>query len=96
MHELGHGLGFANFVSEDSGEGPLGLPDIYGAFSYDNTRAKYWNQMTNKERKASAVNTGNLVWHGPTVSGRAPSVFNRPTSTRTWDSCSRPATSSRC
>ena len=75
MHEFGHGIGFANFISEPAGTGPLGLPDIYTVFSRDNTQNKQWNQMTNLERAASAVNTGNVVWNGPNVVAAAPGVL---------------------
>ena len=72
MHEFAHGLGFANFVDDATGNAILGLADIYSVFSRDNTFGKHWNQMDKRERKASAVNTGNLVWDGPTVFAEAP------------------------
>ena len=37
MHEIAHGLGFANFINEATGTSPLGLPDIYSKFSLDLT-----------------------------------------------------------
>lgn len=81
LHELGHGLGFANFIDEDgsptdpAGSGPLGLPDIYTVFTRDNTADKQWNQMNDRERAVSAVNTGNVVWNGPTVTTEATNVL---------------------
>jgi hypothetical protein len=75
LHEFGHGLGFSGFTSVTSGAQDLGLPDIYGVYSRDNTFGKQWNQMNNNERQASAINTGNLVWNGPSVVAEAPSVL---------------------
>ncbi len=75
LHEFGHGLGFASFADESNGEQPLGLPDIYGVYSRDNTADKQWNQMNDNERVASAINTGNLVWNGPSVVAAAPGIL---------------------
>ena len=72
MHELAHGLGFANFIDDATGEAILNMADIYTVFSRDNTSGKNWNQMTNGERSDSAVNTGNLVWTGPAVEVATP------------------------
>lgn len=76
LHELGHGVGFANFIDDESGSGPAGLPDIYTVFSRDNTMRKQWNQMSDLERAASEVNSGNVVWNGPTVVGDAPGILD--------------------
>jgi hypothetical protein len=75
MHEFGHGLGFANFIDDASGSATWGLADIYSVFSRDNTLGRHWNQMDRTERRFSAVNTGNLVWDGPTVFTEAPGVL---------------------
>jgi hypothetical protein len=65
LHELGHGLGFSVLtVSTSSGARSGGLPSIWEGFMYDNTTGKTWLQMTNAERKASAVNNLNLAWTG--------------------------------
>lgn len=64
LHEIGHGLGFANFVNEATGTLFNGLCDIYTVFSFDNTLQKNWCEMTDAERQFSAVNTGNVVWTG--------------------------------
>ena len=81
MHEIGHGLGFANFESEASGAFSGGLPDIYSTFTYDNTQGKFWPDMTAQERRASAINYGNVVFTGANaVMGAALTldVRNRP------------------
>jgi hypothetical protein len=67
LHELGHGLGFSTLVSATSGGEFLGFPDRYETSIRDNSTGQTWDQMTNAQRVASAVNTGNLVWNGPVV-----------------------------
>ena len=42
----------------------------------DVTTGKRWIDMTNDERKASAVNTGNLVWAGQFTTNVVPSVLD--------------------
>ena len=67
LHEFGHGLGFASFTDEETGAQAQGIPSIYDRFLLDNTTGKTWPQMTDAERVASAINSGNLVWNGPQV-----------------------------
>ena len=67
LHEFGHGLGFANFMTEANGTALLGLGDVYSAFTRDNGSGLYWNQMEKSERARAAVNTNNEVWRGPNV-----------------------------
>ncbi|WP_256078734.1 PA domain-containing protein [Massilia sp. YIM B04103] len=75
LHELGHGLGFAvstvqtstgyRYAADGSGFGPTGgLPSVWESFMFDNTKQKSWLQMTNAERKASAINPLQLAWTG--------------------------------
>lgn len=64
MHELGHGLGFTNGVGE-TGESPRdGFFVIYDRLVFDNTQNLFWPNMTVAQRRASAVNTGNVVIAG--------------------------------
>ncbi len=65
MHEYAHGLGFASFASAANGTLLAGYPDAYNVFAYHNPSGKFWPQMTNAERKAAAVDTGNVVFTGP-------------------------------
>ncbi|MBL8182921.1 MAG: hypothetical protein JNL64_15085, partial [Blastocatellia bacterium] len=67
LHEMGHGLGFSSFVNGSTGALNSGFPDIYTRFMFDRTTTKYWNEMTNAERQASALNVGNVLWDGPNV-----------------------------
>jgi hypothetical protein len=75
LHEFGHGLGFANFVSEISGNGVSGRGDIFSQYTQDVTTGKNWNQMTPAERVASAINTDKVVWSGRHVNDAVPSTL---------------------
>lgn len=78
LHELGHGLGFQTFTS-NSGSQLSGFPSIYDRFLFDNTQNKTWPQMTDAERAASVINTGNLVWIGQQVLNDVPGMLANPT-----------------
>ena len=67
--------GFSEFISEGTGAGIAGLPDVYSANMLDTDLGLTWNVMTPAERLASQVNTGNLVWIGSNVTAAAPSVL---------------------
>lgn len=77
LHEFGHGLGFQNFTSGTSGTflGPPFLPAVWDHFMFDNTTGKYWIQMTNAERQASALNVRKVVWTGANVTTNVPGVL---------------------
>jgi PA domain-containing protein len=76
LHEFGHGLGFANFVTEASGSQPLGLTDIFSIYTFDTQTGLHWSQMTtNAQRQASAINSNRVVWDGINVTAAAPSVL---------------------
>jgi hypothetical protein len=75
LHEFGHGLNFQQFATLSSGAQISGLTDIYGRHLLDTTTGKTWDQMTNAERAASALNSRRVVWTGGTVNGEVPSVL---------------------
>jgi len=75
MHELAHGLGFANFVNESTGAGPGGLTDAYSRLTYDTAIGKHWHEMTDAERVVSATSPGHVVWDGNHVRAQAPHVL---------------------
>jgi len=77
LHELGHGLGFANFVTEATGSLLLGGADIYSQYTLDVTTKKNWNSMTNAERQASAINVRKVSWDGVHVNKNVPAVLHR-------------------
>ena len=72
MHEYGHGLGFANFTDESTGQFLGGVPDVYSQFTFDNTRLLFWPEMTDGQRQASAINDGNVVFTGAATGIGAP------------------------
>lgn len=76
LHELGHGLGFANFVNELTGTLALGFPDIYSQYTLDTVTNRIWNGMTDAERAASAVNVRKVSWSGLHVNAAVPQVLS--------------------
>ena len=78
LHEMGHGLGFANFINEATGAS-LGSPalddDIYAQYSLDVSTGENWNQMTNGERVVSAINSRRVVWNGDNVTAETANVL---------------------
>ncbi|HEU4602408.1 MAG TPA: PA domain-containing protein [Steroidobacteraceae bacterium] len=79
MHEVGHGLGFSNFISEGDGLPPaypdFPYPDIYERHTLDTTLGKTWDQLTPEQIVASATNTAHVVWKGRQVTRSAPLVL---------------------
>jgi len=71
MHEVAHGLGFQNFISEATGNRVDGRSDVYMANTVDLDLGR-WNTLTAAQIVASAVNTGRVVWDGPVVTANAP------------------------
>lgn len=67
LHEIGHGVGFSSFVTGSTGAFLAGFPDIYSRYMWDETVDLYWYQMTDAQRQASALNTNNVFWDGPSV-----------------------------
>ncbi len=67
LHEMGHGLGFSTFVNGTTGVLNGGFPDVYSTHMFDQTTSKYWNDMSDAERAASAINDDNVYWDGPNV-----------------------------
>jgi len=77
LHELGHGLGFANLVNENTGTLNSNTPDIYSQYTIDVDSNKNWNEMTNAERQASAINIRKVSWNGVNVNQMVPIVLHR-------------------
>jgi hypothetical protein len=81
MHEVAHGLGFQNFANEATGTTPLDLPDVYMANTFDLLYGLPWNfdfgdiETSRLLVRLSSVNTGNVVWTGPSVTANAPKVL---------------------
>lgn len=77
LHELGHGLGFANFVNETAGTLLAGFKDVYSQYTLDVDKNLVWNQMTDLERRESAVNVRKVSWNGLHVNAAVPGVLGR-------------------
>ncbi|MFY9825884.1 MAG: hypothetical protein WAM82_31225 [Thermoanaerobaculia bacterium] len=72
LHEIAHGLGFLTIVDLTTGglaQGQTGPPmdDDFELFLENHSTGKKWPQMTNAERLASSLDTGDLHWTGPSV-----------------------------
>ena len=75
LHEFGHGLNFQQFATLSSGAQINNQTDIYGRHILDTTTGLRWNQMTNAQRAASAINSFHVVWDGAQVTSEIPSVL---------------------
>jgi hypothetical protein len=75
IHELGHGLGFANFANEATGTLFQNGKDVYSEYTLDTTTNKLWNNMTNAERQASAIRVRKISWNGVNVNKDVPKVL---------------------
>lgn len=76
LHEFAHGLGFSSFASVTSGAYLGGLSDVYSKFYFDDTLGLFRDEMTDAQRKASAINPRNVAWTGPAVTGAVPAVLS--------------------
>ena len=67
LHELGHGLGFGSLVDVTTGQKALGFDDTYMLNVENHTTGTLFPAMTDAERLAAIVDTGDLHWAGPAV-----------------------------
>lgn len=67
LHEFCHGLGFVSTVSLNTGSKLNGYNDTFMLNLEDHTTGKLYPNMTDSERSAASVNTGNLHWVGSNV-----------------------------
>jgi hypothetical protein len=75
LHELGHGLGFSTQVTLSTGALFMTFKDRYMTFLFDNTVGLNWANMTNTQRRNSAINPGNVAWVGSTAIAAAPMIL---------------------
>ena len=78
VHEFAHGLGF--FTIADASGAFLGtppMPAIFDRFIYDDTLGQTWDKLTNTQRAASAVNSGNLTWSGTAANAFASTYLGK-------------------
>jgi hypothetical protein len=76
LHELAHGLGFNDYVNDETGEFYFGFTDIYTRHLLDTTTGLNWHQMTAAQRRISARNYGRVVWDGEWVRETVPEVLS--------------------
>jgi hypothetical protein len=76
LHEFAHGLGFQQFADLTTGAQFLNMSDVYGRNLFDLTLGKTWDQMTDTERKNSAINYNRVVWKGKEVTGAVPCALD--------------------
>lgn len=67
LHEMGHGLGFQTYTNAQTGAFNSGFPSIYDRFAFDRDVNLHWHEMTQAQRAASGINTGDLMWDGANV-----------------------------
>jgi hypothetical protein len=83
LHEIGHGLNFANAVNEVTGTIPIPagqtvpFSDVYSNYTLDVTTNKTWGAMTAAERAASAINARKVSWNGLHVKESVPDVLEK-------------------
>ncbi|UUZ57459.1 hypothetical protein LP419_04300 [Massilia sp. H-1] len=75
LHEIAHGLGFQGFTDEETGEQFEGLPSVWDFFLVDSRNGKLWADMSNAERRLSAVSGNFLAWNGPNVKAAVPQAL---------------------
>lgn len=77
-HEFAHGLGFVSLDNLQTGAPAIaGYTWVWDVLLYDTAIGKFWDEMSNAQRVASAVNAPNLVWSGHNAAGAAP-IYYRP------------------
>ena len=64
LHEIGHGIGVLSLVNPNTGAKLVGFDDAYERWLWD-WNLGGWPGMTDAQRVASAVNTGQVVFWGP-------------------------------
>jgi hypothetical protein len=67
LHELAHGLGFLTFVDLASGSKLFGFDDVYMRNLENHSTGLLYPAMTDAQRVAASINTGNLHWVGANV-----------------------------
>ena len=64
LHEIGHGIGVLSLVSLSTGAKFSGFDDAYERWLWDWSTGG-WPDMTNAQRLASSINTGQVIFWGP-------------------------------
>ena len=75
LHEFAHGLNFQTFYNTANGAPFQGHTDIYARYLLDRNVGLTWPDLANSQVAASAIDFGNLVWSGDTVTQSVPNVL---------------------
>jgi hypothetical protein len=75
LHELAHGLGFSSWIDLDSGMPEESGMDVFTAHILDLAVNKTWRELTNDERRASALRVRGLAFQGAHTSKAVPSTL---------------------
>lgn len=67
LHELGHGLGFLSLTNGQTGSKFYGYDDSFSVHLEDHNNGLNWPDMTDAQRRASAVSGNRLHWTGSQV-----------------------------
>ncbi len=67
LHEIAHGLGFLTFVDLASGAKFAGFNDIFMTFLENHSTGLFYPAMSDAQRVAASINSGNLHWVGANV-----------------------------
>ena len=67
LHEIAHGLGFLTMVDENTGQRLGRFDDVFMKFLVDAHSGVAWPLLSDAQRAASAIATGELVWAGENV-----------------------------
>ena len=67
QHEIAHGLGFLTVVDPRNGRRLDDTNDAFMDNLEDHSLGKRWDQLTDLQRKSSAIDTGDLHWVGANV-----------------------------
>ncbi|HEV8660328.1 MAG TPA: PA domain-containing protein [Thermoanaerobaculia bacterium] len=79
LHELAHGFGVSGTVNLTSGADLQGMPSVHEQHMLDTATGLRWDQMTAAQRRQSALNTGRLVWDGPSTRMMANEILGNAT-----------------
>jgi hypothetical protein len=74
LHELGHGLGFATFVTLSTGAKLNSADDAFMRWLEDASTGEQYPNMTDAERVSASIDTGNLHWTGAIASAASGSL----------------------
>ena len=65
LHEFAHGLGMSGSMDVSTGRFSQNMPNVFELHTLDLTTGLRFDQMTDAQRKAAAINGNQTVWDGP-------------------------------